>query len=141
MLFLAGKIIEHIELNGRLSSKPCFDDTRGSVGSEVNPTALTGGTTGGTTWLWLRQVTSWKCRRFSSLLLFHSYSHGASAGSKRSRYLLPGKASSVCICNVPPCLLHVCQIKPCVSCVLCVLCVNTQYTHNVYKYMCVYIYI
>ena len=143
MLFLARKIIEHIELNGRLSSKPCFDDTRGSVGSEVNPTALTGGTTGGTTWLWLRQVTSWKCRRFSSLLLFHSYSHGASAGSKRSRYLLPGKASSVCICNVPPCLLHVCQIKPCVSCVLCVLCVNTQYTHNVYKYMCVctYIYI
>ena len=45
MLFLAGKIIEHNELNGRLSSKPCFDDTLGSVGSEVNPTALTGGTT------------------------------------------------------------------------------------------------
>ena len=42
--------------------------------------------------------------------------------------------------NVPPCLLHVCQIK---QCVLCVLCVHTQYTHNVYKYMCVctYIYI
>ena len=60
MLFLAGKIIEHIELNGRLSSKPCFDDTRGSVGSEVNPTALTGGTTGGTSMIFPR-LSRWKC--------------------------------------------------------------------------------